>query len=437
MILKYLQKTLFFLIPLLLIAACKKDDDATDNTPTCDDSLLPVIMMHGFLGSGDTYANHFMRFTSNGYCADRLFVFDWNSLDANANTTAELDAFIDNVLAQTSATQVNLAGHSAGGGVGYNYLSDPDHAAKVNRYVHIGSSQQSQPAGAEGEVPTLNLYSAADEVVEGGDIPEATNVTLTDADHYEVATNEASFQAIYTFFNDETEPQTTNILPEEKPVISGKVLSLGENTPFSGASVEIYVTDAATGFRINETPDATFTTNGNGEWGPYEAQSGTTYEFYVKSSNPDDRQVHYYREPFVRSNSLVYLRTLPSPSSLAGLALATLPSDDGQSVVAVFSSAKAIVSGRDNLIVNDLTLSTEQYASADQTTIAMFLYEDGDQMTGGGPVGLFGSFPFLNGVDMYFPTIEPATINIKFNGRELNLRNWASASEGVIVAVLD
>jgi len=435
MILKHLQKTLFLIIPLLLIAGCKKDDDG--GAPTCDDGFLPVIMMHGFLGSGDTYANHFMRFTSNGYCADRLFVFDWNSLDADANTTAQLDDFINNVLAQTSATQVNLAGHSAGGGVGYDYLADATRAEKVNRYVHIGSFQQAQPAGAEGEVPTLNLYSTADEVVEGGDIPEATNVALTDADHYEVATNEASFQAIYTFLNDGTEPQTTSITTEESPTISGKALSLGENTPLSGASVKIYTTDATTGFRMSETPDATFTTNSNGEWGPYQAQAGMTYEFFVESTDAADRQVHYYREPFIRSNSLVYLRTLPSPSSLAGLALYTLPADDDQSVVAVFSSAKAIVHGRDELIVNDLTLSTEQYASSDQTTIAMFLYENGDQMTSGDPVGLFGQFPFLNGADMYFPASEPATITIKYNGRELNLRNWASASEGVIVAVLD
>jgi len=130
---------------------------------------------------------------------------------------------------------------------------------------------------------TLVLFNSRSRL-EGGDIPEATNVALTDADHYEVATNMASFQAIYTFFNDETELQTTDIIPEENPTISGKALSLGENIPLTGASVEIYATDATTGFRISETPDASFTTNSNGEWGPYEAQSGTTYEFFVKSA---------------------------------------------------------------------------------------------------------------------------------------------------------
>jgi triacylglycerol esterase/lipase EstA (alpha/beta hydrolase family) len=112
----------------------------------CDTTLLPVVMVHGFLAAGDTYAPFLMRFHSNGYCLNRLFAFDWNSI-SGTNTVAALDAFIDNVLAETGATQVNLMGHSAGGGTCYEYLTDAMHAAKVAHYVHIGSSIQAGPAG--------------------------------------------------------------------------------------------------------------------------------------------------------------------------------------------------------------------------------------------------------------------------------------------------
>ena len=46
----------------------------------CDDSLRPIVFAHGFLASGDTFANHVARFRNNGYCAEQLHVFDWNTL---------------------------------------------------------------------------------------------------------------------------------------------------------------------------------------------------------------------------------------------------------------------------------------------------------------------------------------------------------------------
>ncbi len=418
--------------------------NTTENSPAkiglaspCADTLRPIIMLHGFLASGDTYANHVMRFTSNNYCSDRLFVFDWNSLAFTGNSLAELDAFIDNVRLQTASFQVDLMGHSAGGGVCYDYLSDPARAAKVKNYVHIASSPNSQPPGPNGDIRTLNLWSDADETVTGADIPGARNVMLSGADHYEVATNEDSFREIYFFLNDCRLPMTTEIIPEEPIFVSGRVLTLGENQPVQWATVEVYATDSGSGYRINNTPDATFTANVDGEWGPFGAVAGTTYEFYVQPIDLTDRPVHYYREVFTRSNPLVYLRTLPPANSTAGLLLAGLPEDDAQSVLAVFSSAQAIITGRDELVVNGLTLSTPQYASADQTMIAMFLYDDGDSQTSGMPVGLFGVTPFLNGADMFFQASQPASINIEYNSRNMNVPNWGSASEGIIIAVFN
>src|SRR5262245_35591583 len=146
-----LKRYALFLLVLVFFSQCKKDDDMqqnnnntnnnnnnNNNNSTCKDSLPPVVMMHGFLASGDTYAKHVMRFTSNGYCGDRLFAYDWNTL-AGTNDVNRLDAFIDDVLQQTGATQVDLMGHSAGGGLGYEYLNDAAHAAKVAHYVHLAS----------------------------------------------------------------------------------------------------------------------------------------------------------------------------------------------------------------------------------------------------------------------------------------------------------
>jgi triacylglycerol esterase/lipase EstA (alpha/beta hydrolase family) len=104
---------------LIIFSACKKkdqDDDHNNNNPTaCNDTVTPVVFLHGTLASGDTYANMVMLFTSNNYCSNRLFVFDYNGINFGGSLdTAGLDDFIDEVLQKTNATQVNLAGHSLG-----------------------------------------------------------------------------------------------------------------------------------------------------------------------------------------------------------------------------------------------------------------------------------------------------------------------------------
>ncbi len=439
---------LAFLVSLLLLVNCKKEniddtpkeefpDPDTTQITTCNDTLLPIIAAHGFLASGDTYAKHFLRFTSNNYCAHRLFAYDWNSI-GGGNSPVLLDAFIDEVLATTGASKVNLMGHSAGGGLGYNYLSDAARAAKVAHYVHIGSGVQSGPAGPNGEIPTLNIWSDGDEVVAGGDIPGATNVMIPANDHYQVATSTASFEAIYAFLNNGEQPQTTNITSENIPCIAGKALTFGENNPAVGATIQIYEVDAQTAERLSASPDVTFTADAKGNWGPHPVKPNAFYELVVTTTTANDRVVHYYREPFTRTNNWVYLRTLPPPGSLAGLLLSALPKNDNQVVMAVFSSSSAVIDNRDELIVDGFTLSTNQYTPSSKSAIAFFLYDsNNDGQTNGSVISTFASFPFLVGVDLFFPTTPPGTITLQFNDRTLNVRNWRSNSDGVVVPVFD
>lgn len=429
---------MFYFLLLSLLAgqtACKKDCD--DNTPT-GNNYRPIIMVHGFLASGDTYAGQAQRLSINGYDQNKIYVFDWNTLSQGADNTAALNAMVDSVLAVTGATQVDLVGHSAGGGLGFSYISDSVRAKKVAHYIHIGSNPQSSvPVYGGDTVKVLNIWSSADSVVSGGNIPGATNVNLQGLDHYQVATSAETFTEIFKFCNNGKAPQTTDIAAETSIKIGGKAVTLGENAAMAGATVNIYKTDNATGFRISNTPTTTITVDSKGRWGPVSVDAGATYEFEVISTNSADRKVHYYREAFTRSNYLVYLRTLPPASSLGGLLLSSLPSDDNQSVLGFFSASQAVINGRDNFSVNGTNLAISPFADASKTAIAYFLYDDGDNTTELNAVGLFGNFPFLNGVDMFFGTTPPQTINLQFNGRSLNVPNLKSATDGIIVAVFD
>ena len=431
--------TLILFAISFIISSCKKDEcpiiDDGGIEVTCDTTFIPVVMCHGFLASGDTYASQAKRFAQNNYCATSTYVFDWNSLGVGSSVDA-LDDFIDDILSSTGATQIELVGHSAGGGLGYDYLADATRAGKVAHYVHLGSNAQSGPAGPNGEVPTLNIYSPYDGIVSGADIPGATNVSLNLKDHYEVATSEETFSEIFEFFRGEA-PTSTAIFSDDKRAVSGKVLTLGENAPLVDATVNVYKLNSTTGERLEAQPLVTYMTGGEGEWGSFNADQDAHYEFEVISANAADRKLHYYREPFLTSDRLVYLRAFPPASSLAGTLLASLPEDDDQAVVISFTSSQAVIYDRDEMTVEGYNLSTAEFAPESNTTIAYFLYDDGNGQSDETAVGLFGFTSFLTGVDVFFPTNQQPTIDLNFNGRELHVPSWPSETEGVTIVVFD
>lgn len=435
--------SLLALAALLVFTGCRKEKE--DPVPpggggggggvSCNSNFLPIVMCHGTLASGDTYAKQAQRFAQNAQCADRIYMYDWNSLGGGGNSPALLDAFIDDVLQRTGATQVELVGHSAGGGLGYSYLSDAGRAAKVAHYVHIGASAQSGPAGPGGSVPTLNIWSPDDAVVAGADIPGAVNVSLAGLDHYQVATAPSAFAAMFEFFRG-VPPTSTEVQPDGRRNVEGRAVTLGENQPLAGATVNVWRVDAATGFRAAAQPDHTFTTDAQGKWGGFQAVDGAYYEFEVLPTT--GRKLHYYREPFKATDRFVYLRGLPPAGSLAGTLLASLPSNDAQAVVINFTANQAVISGRDQLTVNGVDLATAQLAPASKTAIAFFLYDaNNDAVSNGTPVALFSSLPFLAAADQFFQAATPASIELAFAGRSMRVRNWPSASEGLTIAVFE
>jgi hypothetical protein len=442
-------KILVFCFAIFGFISCDKDIDNQELTkkdettgqiknvpPPPDTAFRPIVMVHGLLASGDTYASFAQRFTSNGYKWSRIYAFDWNTLAQGANDVQNLDKFIDNIRQKTGYAQVELIGHSAGGGLGYNYLKDATRAAKVAHYVHLGSSIQTSSAGPNGSVPTLNIWSEGDKIAQGGDIPGATNAKIPNLDHYQVATSPLSFAAAYEFFKKE-KPATTDILWESNPCIGGRVVTFGENQPAANASVKIYEVNPQTGERISATPVHDLTADANGNWKPVFIKPNVNYEIVTKEVGAGKRALHYYREGFIHNNLLVYLRTIPPPTSLAGILLSGLPTNAEQSVLNIFSSSQAVVNGRDSLKVDGAILSTPQIAPESKTMIALFLYDNNkNNKSDFTAIPLYSNFPFLNGIDQFFDTQKAESIEIKMNTRRLAVRRW-KANEDVIVAVFD
>jgi triacylglycerol lipase len=417
--------------------AQKKKNPAVKNAPAaCDSSLLPVVMMHGFLGAGDTYSKQVHRFINNGYCRNRLFVYDWNSVAASRNNTQPLDSFINLVLQKTGAKRVELIGHSAGGGLGYSYLSDSSRAKNVAHYVHIASGKMKGPAGA---VPTLNLWSEQDYVIKtGGDIPGATNIKIEGADHYEVATAATSFEAIYRFFNNgkQAKKEIAAAIPAAKNTsVSGRVLSMGDNKPQVNTFIQaIDLSRLDPDKPVNANGGIISKTDSGGNFNYKQLEAGKPWLFRVQP--PGGRVVYYYREGFRQNESLVYFRSLPSAASSLSFVFNSIPRSKDQGAYIIFSSNSAFVAGRDTLMVNGNTLTTPEFAAADKTTVAFILYDNGNNTTDLKLLGNTNNFPFLKTVDLSFPVATGKQVSIYYNGRNILLPTIASA-DGVVVVVLD
>ena len=431
------MKKILFIVSMVtfLFTGCKKEKSNIENYT----GNIPIVFVHGLMASGDTYEKQVKRFTSNGYSIDELYAYDYNSLDVLNDPKDGLNKLIDEVLKKTQAPKVNLVGHSLGSTIVYEYTSSKNRASKIENLVTLAGFMQKGPGGRDGEIPTLNIFSAHDKVVvAGGNIPKADNLKLKNKDHYEVATCEETFEAMYRLFNQGKAPSTLEVLPDENIVLSGKAASFGENIARAGTIVEIYEVNSQTGFRLQESPVASFKTNAKGEWGEFKAKPSTHYEFVVYNTNSSKaRKVHYYREPFNRSDKLIYLRTFPTEGLVATF-ISAIPSDDNQSVAVFFGASQSILAGRDQLIVNGYNYAINKFASIDKTTIALFLFDENqNSQSDYTTLPVLDLFPFLKGGDQYFQTETPATILFEFNGRKLPIYNWKSKSEGVSVAVFE
>jgi hypothetical protein len=399
----------------------------------CTKSYRPVIFIHGFLASGDTWSNAVYYFKKAGYCENYLVAFDWNSVGGNARRTDSLlNIVIEQTLASTGASQVDLVGHSAGGGVARNYLRDSTRAKNIAHYVQIGSRKWPSEYAWFPNSKCLNIYSEGDKVAgtNGGPVEGAQNLKLIEEDHYQVATSEKSLARMLNFFQEKNSSKP-DASTKRKIKLAGRAVTLGDNQPMSGASINIYSLDKSTGDR--KSTSGKINTDKNGNWGPIIVSKETPYEFELIGADSTQRTISYFFPSFTHADPLVYLRGFPKGNMISAL-LSQIPKKEDQSVLVVYSATQAMISGRDSVSVNGVSICTPELTPASKTAITSFIYEDGDKVSSGQSIKQFNATPFIAGIDLNLLAGQNQLLKIYFNGQSLTIPAKPS-KERVLLAV--
>ena len=405
--------------------------------------LLPIVFVHGQSGSAQQFQTQAMRFTSNGYPQDLLYAFEYDT-SSPANPLAGLDAFLDEVLAETGAEQVYAIGHSRGTGVWTTYLNGDggvDGAAKVARYVNIdGRTMPDLPGG----VPTIGIWGEWNPDAQIGPDP-AANFHFDDKSHTEVATSAEAFTAMYEFLTGRR-PFTTAVLPQipGRVTVAGRAVLFPENIGRAGTTVEMWRVDPATGHRIGARPRATFTIDESGDFGPVRAHPRWHYEFAIVG---DGRTHHFYTEPFPRTDHFLRLNT-----SLPGGPLDVIVPDSDTTTNLVVTRMREFWGDQgdagDRLEIDGTNVVVPATSPRSGVNLAVFVHDDGlDGVTdlGKGEVPPFGALPFLTAVDVAIPASPDGsgTVSVVDVARgggeptELNVPNWPSSTHAVSIQFHD
>ena len=416
-----------------------------------------VIFVHGFEGSGAQFESQKMRLTSNGYPDSYVTVLEYDSTQyagaiagggispqQEAPLFAQLDQLIANMKAITHRPKVDLLAHSLGTFLMQDYLkSSKQRAANVAHYVNIDGRTADAPPGG---VPTLALWGTKGPLssAPGRRIKGAKNVSIPDSTHVQCATSPVSFWWFYKFFNGRP-PANTNIRPQSGRItLSGRAVNFPQNTGLSGATVQVWSINQATGQCTSSTPIASVTPDAMGNWGPVTVQSGRRYEFTLV--RPPAPLHHFYYEAFLRSDHLIRLLESDALRSLGGL-------PDPRSLAMVVIRYKELWgdqgSESDVLTVNGLSVCNSSTCPLTKLVNGLFVADfnhDGMSETNQTWPPYQNVSPyFVSSVDVFAPAQSPptgkVTVGIKSRGkgplRTLAFPNFSAMTDVVSVQLND
>jgi triacylglycerol lipase len=98
----------------------------------------PILFVHGWNSSSTTWNTMVSRFQADGWASNELYNWSYNYKQSNATTAQQISDKVNQILAATGATKVDLISHSMGGLSTRYYIKNLGGGAKVDDWVSLG-----------------------------------------------------------------------------------------------------------------------------------------------------------------------------------------------------------------------------------------------------------------------------------------------------------
>jgi pimeloyl-ACP methyl ester carboxylesterase len=393
-------------VALTCLVAAPAAGAQSSPAPPDPGDVNPMIFVHGSIGSGAQFQSQQMRFASNGYPRSHIRVVEYNSLAIGSildQVHDEIDQTVAELQARTGSDQVDLIGHSLGTFVSQEYLASPERAANIGHYVNVDGRQADAPPG---DVRTLAIWAgrgAPDRSVEG-----ATNVTIPNQTHVEVNTSAEAFAEMFKFFTGSA-PHTSDIVPQRprRLTISGRAVLFPQNVGVDDATLRIWRIDPETGRRQGPDPVDETSLAADGSWTTHRIVGGQHYELQlVREGTPVT--IHYYFEPFRRSDHLVRLLTSNPGEGTDAL----IEKSEGHARLVVLRYKELWGDQGDEsdiLRIAGQNVLNPQTSPISNQTNGMIVYDVGSDGVSdlSAPIPEFAALPFQSGVDLFMPAARP------------------------------
>ncbi|WP_051399575.1 esterase/lipase family protein [Haloechinothrix halophila] len=134
----------------------------------------PVIFVHGYSMTSESWADMMADFLADGYSSDELYAWDYDTAQSNKTTAEEFVAVVDDMLAKTGAAEVDVVTHSMGGLNTRWYLKFLGGSDKVDDWVSLAGPNH----GTINSGFCYALHTSCQEMMQGSDFL----LTLNDGD---------------------------------------------------------------------------------------------------------------------------------------------------------------------------------------------------------------------------------------------------------------
>ncbi|HEX9969676.1 MAG TPA: hypothetical protein VGB03_06020 [Acidimicrobiales bacterium] len=98
----------------------------------------PILFVHGWNSNSSTWNTMISRFSADGWAANELYNWQYNYKQSNATTAAQIQTKVNDILATTGATKVDIVTHSMGGLSSRYYSKNLGGSAKIDEWVSLG-----------------------------------------------------------------------------------------------------------------------------------------------------------------------------------------------------------------------------------------------------------------------------------------------------------